>query len=146
MAFIYEVVPEKDYDFFISMGLKNCWGNDTLTLSKGSTKWCADRERNAYIVNIGGGYDEMPYFHDLWWNGTVIRMETLCSGSGNYETGVDMIWILKKIPVPKELLESKDEITGMINEAFSLNSGWCNKKYLKSVTVKIECEPTISED
>ncbi|WP_019679467.1 hypothetical protein [Ruminococcus flavefaciens] len=145
MAFIYEVVPEKDHDFFISMGLKNCWGNDTLNLSEGSTKWCADRERNAYIVNIGGGHDDMPYFHDLWWNGTVIRLETLCGGSGNYETGVDMVWFIQKIPVPKELWRYRDEIRDIINEAFSINSGWCNKKHLRSVKVVFECEPTIEE-
>ncbi|MBQ6035629.1 hypothetical protein [Ruminococcus sp.] len=146
MAFIYEVVPEKDYDFFISMGLKNCWGNDTLTLSKGSTMWCADRKRNAYIVYIGGGHDEMPFFHDFWWNGNVIRMETVCGGKGNYKTGVDIVWYINKIPVPKKIWNFKDEIVDMIKEAFKVNSDWCMKECLKSITVNIQCEPTISED
>ena len=45
MAFIYEIIPEKYYEFFRSMGLKNCWGSDHLTLSEGDTKWSADQKK-----------------------------------------------------------------------------------------------------
>lgn len=146
MAFIYEIVPEKDYEFFRSMGLKNCWGNGSLTLSEGSTKWCADRERNAYVVGIGGGYDDMPHFHDLWWNDHIIRMETISGGNGNYDVGVDIIWFINKILIPRKVWNLKKDIVKMISEAFSINNDWCRTEYLKSIHVKINCEPTIMED
>lgn len=146
MAFIYEIVPEKDYEFFRSMGLKNCWGNGSLTLSEGSTKWCADRERNAYVVGIGGGYDDMPHFHDLWWNDHIIRLETISGGNGNYDSGVDIIWFIEKIFVPKSIWEYRDEIVKLIDEGFSVDSDWCQPEYLKSISVKFECEPEMVED
>lgn len=140
MAFVFEKVPEKDYEFFKSMGLKNCWGNGTYLLINGM-QWCADRERNAYLVGIGGGYDEMPYFYDLWWNGYVIRMETKRGGKGNYDTGVDIIWIIKRIPIPRDIWEYRNDIIIMINEAFSVNQDRCPTEYLKSISVRIDCEP-----
>lgn len=76
MAFVFEKVPEKDYKFFKSMGLKNCWGNGSFSLSK-DTKWCADRDRNAYLVRIGGGFNDMPNFHDFWWNGYAIPLPVI---------------------------------------------------------------------
>lgn len=142
MGFVYEVVPEKDTEFFESMGLKNCWGNSELLFLAGHTEWCADRERGAYLVAIGGGYHgEMPEFYDLWWKGNVIRIEAVRGGEGSYETGVDIIWFINRVPVPEKIWESKDEIMEMIKEAFAVNSDWCKKQFLKSITVKIECEP-----
>lgn len=144
MSFIYEVVPEKDTKFFESMGLKNCWGNSELLFLAGHTKWCADRERNAYLVAMGGGYHgEMPYFYDLWWKGNVVRIEAERGGKGNYEMGIDIIWFINRVPIPEKIWESKDEIMEMIEEAFGINSSWCEEKDLKSITVKIECEPEI---
>ena len=142
MGFVYEVVPEEDREFFKSMGLKNCWGTEEKILSK-YTDWCADRERNAYLIGIGGGLHEMPYFYDFWWNGHIIRMEISEGGNGNYETGVDIIWIIEKLPIPKEIWEYKKEVMGMIEEAFSVNSSGCKKQFLKSISVRFDCEPEV---
>ena len=146
MAFIYEVVPEKDYEFFKSMGLKNCWGSDALTLNEGYTKWSANREKNAYLVDIGGGLGEVPHFYDLWWNKYVIRMEMYESGSGNYDVGVNICWVIEKISIPKNIWNYKYDVLKMINEAFLVNKGWCRSEYLKSINVKIDCEPEMMEE
>lgn len=146
MSFICEIVPEKDYNFFRSMGLKNFWGNGSLTFTEGRTKWCADRERNAFLVNVGGGHAEVPHFHDLWWNGNVIRLETSDGGSGNYEVGVKIIWFVEKLPVPQKLWEYKDEIVKLVYEALSVDRSWCDKKFLRSISVKFECEPQMTTD
>ena len=140
MSFVFEIVPEKDYGFFESMGLKNCWNNDTFSLSK-DTKWCADRERNAFLVGIGGGHDDMPNFFDLWWNGYTIRMEVVETGNGNYNTKVNIIWNIWRIPIHKKIWNKRDEIMALINEAFSVYSGWCEPKFLGSINVSIKCEP-----
>ncbi len=146
MAFVFEKVPEKDYEFFKSMGLKNFWGTDSLSLSKGDTTWCANREKNAYLVAIGGGHADIPEYHDLWWNGHIVRMETLEAGNGNYDTGVNIIWIIKKIPIPRSIWIYKDDVLQMINEAFSVDLDWCRAEHLKSISVKIECEPEMVEE
>ena len=145
MGFVYEVVPEEDREFFNSMGLKDCWGREGKCLTK-YTEWCADRERNAYLVAIGGGYHEMPHFYDLWWKDHVIRIEAECGGKGNYKVGVDIVWFVNRIPIPKDIWQYKDEIMKMIEEGFLVNRDWCKEKFLKSITVKIECEPEMKED
>ncbi len=140
MAFVFEKVPERDYKFFESMGLKNCWGNSSLSLSA-DTKWCADRERNAYLVRIGGGYNDMPSFHDFWWNGYTIRMEIVRTSTGNYDDGINIIWSIMTLPIPNELWEKQEEILKMLNEAFSIDLGWCEREEVKSISVKIMCTP-----
>lgn len=137
--FVYEKVPEKDYDFFRSMGLKNCWGSDPKLLIK-HTEWCADRERNAYLVGIGGGYQDMPEFTDFWWNGLLIRLETYCGGTGNYDVGVHIKWFVQRIPIPEEFWDKRDEICRMIEEAFSVDRAWCRPERLKSIEV-VMCPP-----
>lgn len=137
MAFVYEIVQEKDYDFFKSMGLKNCWGTKPLIFLPGITTWTADRVRNAFLVGIGGGFHDMPDYYDLWWNGHTIRMEIVEAGIGNYDVGVDMVWFINKVPIPKEIWQYKEEVMNMITEAFSVNMGWCRKECLKSITVNM---------
>ena len=141
MGFVYERVPEEDREFFKSMGLKDCWGREGKCLTK-RTKWCADREKNAYLVGIGGGYNgEMPYFYDLWWNSQIIRMEIERGSKGNVETGIEVIWFINRISVPCDIWEYKDKIVEIIEEAFSINRGWCEETELKYITVKINCTP-----
>lgn len=86
----------------------------------------------------------MPNYYDLWWNGHTIRMEIGDGGNGNYNVGVDLVWFIHKISIPKEIWQYKGEIMNMITDAFSVNEGWCRKECLKSITVKVMCEAKIS--
>jgi len=145
MAFVYEKVPEKDYDFFKSMGLKNCWGNKSLHISS-HTFWVADRERNAFLVGIGGGRDDMPCFYDFWWNGHTVRMDIWEAGSGNYENGFNIVWNILKLPIPNEIWEYKNKIIIMIKEAFSVDTSWYNPERVNSVDVDFRCLPEIARE
>ena len=69
-----------------------------------------------FLVNVGGGHADVPHFHDFWWNETVIRIETVGGGKGNYETGVEIFWFVKQIPIPEKIWGHKDEIVKMISE------------------------------
>ena len=145
MAFVYEIVPEKDYEFFKSMQLRDCSGAEKFTLNEKRTKWCADRQRNAFLIDIGGGYGDIPHFHDLWWNGCVTRIITSRGGKGNYKSGIDIIWFVKKMPISQELWIHRLDIYNLIRDGLYVDSSWCPKEYLKSVSVIFECEPQIQK-
>ena len=145
MGFVFEKVPENDMEFLKSMRLKDCWGINLLNVDE-DTEWCVDRERNAYLIGIGGGYREMPHYYDFCWSGQVIRIEAECRGIGNYGVGVGIVWYIHRIPMSKECWQYKDEILKMITEAFGVNRDWCDEKCLKSITVKIMCEIEMLEE
>lgn len=146
MAFIYEIVPEKDYGFFKSMRLKNERNSFNFEFKPGSTGWSADRKQNAYLVRISGGHGEIPLFYDLWWNGDIIRMEVSSGGSGDYYCGYKHKWFIENLPIPKKLWNKKDDIISLINEAFSVDYGWKDPDHVISIEVVFEREPKIKED
>lgn len=145
MGFVYEVVPEEDFGFLKEMRLLDCWGMKLLYIDK-DTKWCADREKNAYLLEIGGGYKGFPNFCDLWWNGNVIRMEITRRATRNEEEEMNIVWYIHKIPIPRAIWENKEEILVMIKEAFEVNKSWCKDKKVNSISVKFMCEPEMMED
>lgn len=138
MAFVCEIVQEKDFDFFKSMGLKNCWGTDPKIFLPGRTEWIADRVRNAFLVAIGGGMHDVPLIYDLWWNGYVVRLEVEDFRSeGNRRESFKFVWDVNKILIPKSIWEKRDLIIKMIEEAMSVNQGGVKKANLNSIIVNL---------
>lgn len=115
MSFVYEIVPEQDREFFDSMHLKNPFGKGHIYVTKHS-HWCADRERNAFLVPIGGGMHDTPYFVDLWFNGAVVIMEIEQYGkriNGDVVIGWDVVDML----IPSKIWEKKELIVSIVEEA-----------------------------
>ena len=115
MAFIYEIVPEKDYSFFDSMHLKNPFGKGFIYATRHS-HWCADRERNAFLIPLGGIMHDTPYFIDLWIDGHIIIMEAEQYGkmmNGNVVVGWDIVDIL----IPNKAWDKKELIVSIAKEA-----------------------------
>lgn len=138
MAFVCEIVQEKDFDFFKSMGLKNCWGTDPKIFLPGRTEWIADRVRNAFLVAIGGGMHDVPLIYDLWWNGYVVRLEVEDFRSGgNRRESFKLVWDVNKILIPKSIWEKRDLIIKMIEEAMAVNQGGIKKANLNSIIVNM---------
>lgn len=50
------------------------------------------------------------------------------------------------LPIPNELCGKQAEILKMINEAFSIDLGWCEKEEVKSINVNIMCTPEIVKE
>lgn len=140
MPFVFAKVSDDDREFFESLDLKNCWGNAPFPLTK-DTKWCIDRERNACLVRIGGGYQDMPNFHDFWWNGNTIRLEVISTSTGNYEDGLDITWNIVKLPIPETIWDKQNQILEMLYDAFSVDLGWYDVCEVNSVIVNIACTP-----
>lgn len=138
MAFVYEIVQEKDYDFFKSMGLKNCWGTKPQIFLPGRSEWTADRVQNAFLVAIGGGMHDVPLIYDLWWNGYVVRLEVEdCRSEGDRRESFRLVWDVYKIYVPKPVWEKRDLIIKMIEEAMLVNQGGVKKANLNSIIVNM---------
>lgn len=138
MAFVYEIVQEKDFDFFKSMGLKNCWGTKPQIFLPGRSTWTADRVRNAFLVAIGGGMHDVPNYYDLWWNGYIVRLEVEDFRSeGNRRESFKLVWDVYKIYVPKAVWEKRDLIIKMIEEAMLVNQGGVEEANLNSIIVNM---------
>lgn len=117
MAFVYEKIPETDREWFSSFNLKNPITKETLN----SRRWTIDRERNSFLVGLGGQGiygSEIPMFYALIWNKRVIMLETFSKAIGNNSSGMEFFWKITKIKAPESLLKDKDEMMNMIQEAF----------------------------
>ena len=136
MAFVYEIVPENDYDFFDSMHLKSPLGKGYIRLSK-YTKWCADRENNVFLIPHGGGLGDTPSFADLWYDGHTIKMEIKQYGkriNGNVVVG----WNIVNLFIPEEIWDKKKCIIDTIKKALSVYRYVKNEEMLEP---RISCEP-----
>lgn len=148
MAFVYEVVPEKDKEFWVSLGIKNCWGIDLLRFATGSV-WCADRERNAYLIGVGGGMHDVPLMSDLWWNGNVIRIEwdnNQNTGNRRLPKGLSVVWNIHKIFIPPSIMDQKDTVVKMVEEAFSVDCDGAKKENVLSISVIMDNTIILTKD
>lgn len=117
MAFVNEKIPSSDREWFNSFQLKDPFTRKLLE----SRSWTIDRERNAFLVGLGGQgiYDsDIPMYYALIWNNNIIYMDTFSAGNGNVSSGIEMFWKITKIEAPGNLLQDQDEMMALIKEAF----------------------------
>jgi len=118
MAFVNEdITEEKDIELFNLFNFKNPVSDEKLR----PRKWTIDREREAFVVGLGGRgfYDsEIPTFYALVWKRNVIILETYSKGQGNYSTGIEMWWKISKIKAPEILIQDQQTIINLIKGAF----------------------------
>jgi len=116
MAFVNEKISDADRMTFNSFNLKNPITKETLN----SRRWVIDRERNAFLVGLGGQgiYGcEIPMFYALIWNKNMIMLETFSKAAGSNSTGMEFNWKITRIEAPECLMKDKDEMMDMIKEA-----------------------------
>lgn len=134
MAFVYETVTEDDLMFISSMHLMNRFGKH-LSLSFGM-KWCSDRENNAFLIDIDGGFCFSPTYFVFLLNKRIIRTDATLKGA-NYDANCNLKWEINKIYLPEDMADEKDNIINLIVSAFRVNRSICAQKYVKSIVVKI---------
>ncbi len=142
MGFVYEKVGEENRELWESIGWKN-WGKKTIEFCS-ITHWVVNKEQKVYMQPIGGFID-MPDYHDLAYQGKIVRMEVISHGSGSRRDGFHKVWSINKIYIPKSIWNDKDKILQVIKEAFSVYRGGTGEEFINSITVEISCDPECVE-
>ena len=137
MAFVYERVHPEDEELWNSIGWRD-WKNDPLSYAN-YRKWYIDRERKAYLKEIGGFID-MPDYYDFCYKGVIVRMEVsdrsdvVSKSDKNRQENVT--WIISNMRIPESLWTEREEIIGLIKEAFM--SYECNVSWIQIKNIKVE--------
>lgn len=116
MAFINEKISAADREWFNSFQLKDPFTRKPLE----SRSWTIDRERDAFLVGLGGQGDyesDVPMYYALVWKGNVIFMDTYSTGTGNVSSGIEMFWKITKIEAPGSLLQDHEQLIDLIKGA-----------------------------
>ncbi len=143
MAFVYEKVGEENKVLWEALGWKD-WGRDIVKFFLGKY-WAVDKDRNIYMLAIGG-FRDMPDYYDLSYKGVIVRMEVIQVGDGSRDTGgFNMVWNVKRIYIPKSIWDEKEEVLLTIKEAFRVFRARHSIDMVKSISVEIQCEPECVE-
>ena len=142
MAFVYEEVGLENKELWESIGWKD-WGSKPIVFSK-IIDWCVDKERGFFLQPIGG-YIDMPTYYDLYYNGTIVRIEAISIPKVDEHQRVDLIWYIDNIYIPLSLWELQQDVINIAKEAFVANNRNIPLSRIKHVKVVLRCEPTCVE-
>jgi hypothetical protein len=141
MAFVNEEISEKDKEYFNSFNLKSPFTrNEPIE----PWKWIIDRERDAFLVALGGqGYyeSEIPRFYALIWKKNIIKIETFRNGIGSFSTGVEIWWKITKIEAPECMIEDNTEMVELIKEALDAEGSGGRRDCVTRVNFDYIAEP-----
>lgn len=120
MSFINEKIPESDRELYDSFNLSSPFTNKPVE----SRKWTIDRERNAFLIALGGrGYwdSDIPHYYAFIWKNNVIKIETFSKEHGNANTGIEVRRKITSIKMPEKLMPEKDVVMELVKEAFEVH-------------------------
>lgn len=114
MAFVNEKLTEKDKEFVASFKFRKPIGRKN-ELARLPENWSADRNNSYYLICLGGqGYtfneEYPPYYYRLIIDNSVVEIEARFESSGDYNSGVKMIWRVQRIVVSNSLKKLPKEI------------------------------------
>lgn len=141
MAFVNEAISEADMDIFNSYKLESPF---TANLLIEPYKWTIDRERDVFLVSLGGQgreHSEIPEYYALVWKKNIIIMETFSGGVGSASTGVEKWWKITSIKVPESLMQEKDTVMDLIKEAFDAYGSRNRRDCVKKVEFRFIATP-----
>lgn len=123
MAFVNEKLTDKDKEFISSLKFHNPIGrlNELAPIPE---EWSIDRENKYYLICLGGQgrlFDEeySPNYYRLIIDNKSIEIEARYKSKGNYSTGVELLWKIQGIYVPRSLSYiSPEKLIDIVREAF----------------------------
>jgi hypothetical protein len=140
MAFVNETISEADkkkYDDF----------NFILPVTRKSVpawKWTIDRERDTFLVSLGGQggeFAEIPKFFVLVWKNKVIKIEAFYRFSGDGNMGYDFTWNIAKIVMPEALRHEPEAIICLLKEAIDAYGDIYDRNKINNVYFDIIATP-----
>ena len=139
MSFVYEEVGEENKEIWESIGWKDCFDNE-LGFYK-ERQWSIDKEKNIYLVKIGG-YIDTPKFWDMSYDGRIV---VIGRTKGNNSKCVIFNWMIMKINIPKSLWEKRQDIVEQIINAASVVRSTAPLEKVININVEVLCEPECVE-
>lgn len=128
MAFVNEAIPEQDKQKvndivnYQTIGAIDRWVHQFTGLNW----WTVDRERGAYLINLGGGgspddMGRMPYAV-LVIDDQVVLFNVTLKGEGNSTIGLRWYKEIYNLHIPQALESRREEIKQLIREALEENA------------------------
>jgi hypothetical protein len=120
MPFVNETISEADKARYESFHFTSPFSKYHLV---SAWKWAIDRERNVFLVPMGGGgteQSETPAIFSLVFDEQVSRIEAYYKYSGKEREGLDIYWRLTRIVIPRELQPKGNLVLELIKEAFGV--------------------------
>lgn len=119
MAFIEEIVPKEDWEKYNSFELKYD-GQDCIVNEKIGRylSWHVDRERDIYLIFLGGCANERPLTYALIWRKQKIIIDAEVRATIEYlGAESESHWYIKRIKATQEMSSYKNELIEIILEA-----------------------------
>lgn len=116
MAFVFEKVPEKYWEIYNSFELS--FDGKQLTANKYKW-WTADKEKDIYLILLGGGVFDTPEIYVLIWNNNKIKIEVTHKCVYNEKSESVLHYRIEKIIAPTALTQNINELSEIIREAFA---------------------------
>lgn len=117
MAFVFERVPETNWELFNSFDLS--FDGKKLIASKYKW-WTVGREREIYLILLGGGAFEIPEDYILIWNNNKIRI-SICDKKcvTNDSSEKVLHFRIENIIAPISLIQCCNDLIAIIKESFA---------------------------
>lgn len=100
--------------------------------------WAIDRDRDAFVMFLGGGGPEIPKFYILSLGGQVVVFEANWTGEGNWTTGIQLSCTVSNLRIPVAIEARKEEIKQIIREALEEYCEFGNRRAVTNVTVEFK--------
>jgi hypothetical protein len=103
------------------------------------SRWVVDRGRSMYLVNLGGGGNEIPWLLVLVVKGLgIVRAEGREYSSGEYrKNGVEISWELISVTMPEPMRNHEQELRQALEDALTAYGSLGNVEIAKTVRVRM---------
>jgi len=142
MAFVNEEISESDQIRIDYGSLRDPQNQQKLS---GSPKWTVDRERDAFLIRLGGGLSRedyhIPYYFLFSFKEERIMVQAFQKRMPSDDPMLEvLIWQIIRLELPENFQTSRKETLQILKEAFMVygktGTKWAHL-YLKSVEVDV---------
>ena len=140
MSFVNEEMSDADHAKYIGDSLNIYSYVPKGPGSKRLIHWTIDRERNVFLVGLGGGAGPFPERFALVWNGEIVSLE--CSSRRRRDeripTALAVDYRVLGIYLTPALMNRREELLALVREALDAYGNIGDRTNVETVTVAIE--------